>query len=117
MRPPNLIQYFCLLAIFTCTHLNADENSDLIEEAIFVLEQNCITCHNADDQEGEITLDRDPLGVDDPSLILEAIEGSDPKMPKDADPLLDEEIEILKKWIAAGAKLPEGRVLKKPETD
>ena len=92
----------------------ADE-SEVVEDAIFVLEQNCTVCHNAEDAKGEITLDRDPLGLDDPSLILEAIEGSDPKMPKDIDPLLDEEIAALKKWIAAGAKIPKGRILKKPD--
>ena len=62
----------------------ADEK-EIVDDAIFVLEQNCIVCHNAEDAKGEITLDRDPLGLDDPSLILEAIEGSDPKMPKDID--------------------------------
>lgn len=92
----------------------ADEK-EIVDDAIFVLEQNCIVCHNAEDAKGEITLDRDPLGLDDPSLILEAIEGSDPKMPKDTDPLLDEEIAALKKWIAAGAKIPKGRILKKPD--
>lgn len=89
----------------------------MIEDALFVLEQNCVVCHNAEDAEGEITLDRDPLGLDDPSLILEAIEGSDPEMPKDKDPLLDEEIEALKKWIAAGAKFPKGRILENPEDE
>ena len=109
----NLMHRFCFfLALSGCACFANDE---LIEEAIFVLEQNCIKCHNAEDEKGEITLDRDPLGLDDPSLIVKAISGSDPEMPKDADPLLDEEIEILKKWVKAGAKLPKGKILKKPE--
>ncbi|NNE92808.1 MAG: cytochrome c [Verrucomicrobiales bacterium] len=94
---------------------SAIADDELIEEAIFVLEQNCIECHNADDAKGEITLDRAPLGVNDPAMIVEVISGTDPEMPKDRDALLEEEIEILKKWVKAGAKLPKGRILEKPE--
>lgn len=80
-------------------------------DALAVLQQNCVECHNAHDRKGGLSLDRGPLVTDDTKLILEMVAGKNPEMPKGRKPLTKSDVDVLRKWIAAGAKIPAGRVL------
>lgn len=82
------------------------------DDALAVLQRNCVECHNAHDKKGGVVLDRGPIVVDDPKLIVEMISGDAPKMPPKRNPLSPEEAGALRKWVAGGAEIPEGRVLK-----
>ena len=82
------------------------------ENALDVLEKNCIECHNAHDKKGDLILDRGPLVLDNLQQILNAVSGEKPEMPPERDPLDKREVAILEKWIAQGAIIPEGRVLR-----
>ena len=80
-------------------------------EPLEVLQRNCVECHNAHDKKGEVVLDRGPVVVDDPNLIVKMVSGHSPKMPPKRDPLSVEEVKALRLWVADGAQIPEGRVL------
>lgn len=94
---------------------------DFEREVAPILEQTCLFCHNAHETKGDLDLSTYTTalafegnivpGDPDASLLIEVVRGPDPDMPKKADPLSAEQVETLRKWIAAGAKWPEGRTL------
>ena len=85
-----------------------------------ILERTCLSCHGGVGPDGEVVTEEgldmttyekliagslygtvvEP-GDPDESYLIELIVGGD--MPKEGDPLAPEEIEILRRWIAAGA--------------
>lgn len=82
-----------------------------------VLKRHCWGCHSAAKAEGGLKLDtvadmlkggdEGPLfepGKPDESLLVKKVAGPMPEMPKDRPPLSADKIELLKRWIAAGAK-------------
>ncbi|QEG40345.1 PSD1 and planctomycete cytochrome C domain-containing protein [Roseimaritima ulvae] len=125
---------FTLIARF-CTHLGwvtpllfcsvalADEKTDYFEAKVRpLLVDHCYECHSveADESAGELQVDtraalltggtRGPAmvpGDPDESLLLQAVSYDDPglEMPPDGQ-LEDEQIEVLRKWIADGAVDP-----------
>ncbi|HUE69771.1 MAG TPA: DUF1549 domain-containing protein [Pirellulaceae bacterium] len=97
---------------------------DFSAGAGLVFERHCLQCHNDAEKKGGLSLATaksalagesgvilEP-GKPDSSLILDYITGDKPEMPKGKPPLKPEEIESIRAWIAAGAKWPEGLVLK-----
>lgn len=83
-----------------------------------IFEAHCISCHSADSAKGGVSLDtveglRDVILLDDidHSLLIEQISGPEPAMPKNAKPLADTQVALLKAWLADGAPWPEGRKL------
>jgi WD40 repeat protein len=82
-----------------------------------VLKRHCWGCHSSTKAEGGLKLDTvaDMLqggdggpsfqpGKPDESLLVKMVAGPMPEMPKDRPPLSVEKIDVLKRWIAAGAK-------------
>lgn len=80
-------------------------------DALQVLQRNCVECHNAHDKKGGVVLDRGPIAIDDPKLILGMVSGDAPEMPPKRNPLSTEEVNALREWVSAGAEIPDGRVL------
>ncbi len=83
-----------------------------------ILECRCISCHSADSAKGGVRLDNSAdlgetiaVGDTEQSLLIEQVSSPDPAMPKNARPLTPGQLEVLKAWVASGAKWPEGRVL------
>ncbi len=83
-----------------------------------ILESRCISCHSADSAKGDVRLDTAAdlgetivVGDVEASLLVDQVSGPNPAMPKDAKPLTPDQVEILKAWVADGAKWPEGRLL------
>jgi WD40 repeat protein len=81
-----------------------------------ILKANCQGCHNPADADGDFVLTTyDKLmaggsegvaivpGDPDESLLIDAVIGDDPWMPKGNDPLTAEQIDLLRAWIAEGA--------------
>ncbi|MEO8497092.1 MAG: DUF1549 domain-containing protein, partial [Planctomycetota bacterium] len=82
-----------------------------------ILERRCVSCHNDNDREGELSLQSDEalrrggesgavidLGNLAASPLLEYISGDKPEMPKEGGPLAVDEVDAIRKWIIAGAK-------------
>ena len=89
----------------------------------------CVTCHNGKNAEGGLSLataqsalgesDSGQVivpGEPDDSILLDYISGKNPEMPKEDDPLAEEEVAAIRQWIAAGAKWPDGLTLKAKDT-
>ncbi len=119
------------LAALTCS-VRA-EGPDFVKEIAPILEASCVKCHCEAKAKGKLRMDTKEMamkGGKDTKLII-------PGKPEDSalikvlllDPAEDEamppegkaprpeaaQIELLKKWIAAGAEWPEGVVLKASE--
>ena len=85
-----------------------------------IFNARCVACHNARTAKGRLNMESfaalmkggesgaalEPGDPDSSNLLFLIDDGS---MPKDADPLKKEEIEIIKKWIATGAALDAGK--------
>ncbi|MAS92038.1 MAG: cytochrome C [Verrucomicrobiales bacterium] len=81
-------------------------------DPLAILENNCLSCHNAHDAKGDVAFESGPIPDKIAKSIVKAIAGSDPEMPKDRDALTSGQVEVIKNWVADGATIPEGRVLK-----
>ena len=101
--------------------LSADAPS--YDDAGRVLQRYCAGCHNDSDREGDLSLetfasidrgtDSGPLvvpGQAENSRLLRVIIGTgEPRMPpEDNERPTDSEIDVLRRWINAGAKRPDG---------
>ncbi|MEZ0388186.1 MAG: SUMF1/EgtB/PvdO family nonheme iron enzyme [Verrucomicrobium sp.] len=98
-----------------------------------ILEENCLSCHNAEKSKGDLSLaskkDAFTTGENSPSIVAFNPEKSplyklttlaadeDELMPpkKSGGPLKKDQIELLKGWIEQGAIWPEGVALKAKE--
>ena len=95
-----------------------------------VLEAHCLRCHQGDEPKGGLSLtDRQAFekggesgaaivaGKPDESLLLDYLTGDPPEMPKGGPPLSPDQVEIIRRWIAAGAAWPEGLTLKERKVE
>ncbi|MHC4993911.1 MAG: PSD1 and planctomycete cytochrome C domain-containing protein, partial [Planctomycetota bacterium] len=102
------------------SHANAAV--DFKTHVLPILSEQCMKCHSADKPEAGLNLTSfdtatAPLktshhaivpGAPDASELIARVTHSDPKerMPRDEDPLSDEQIQTLRQWIAEGADWP-----------
>ena len=116
-----VVAVFCL----TAGRGVASAEPEFAPGAGLVFERHCVQCHNDTEKKGGLSLataagalaggDSGAIiepGKPDSSLILDYITGEMPEMPKGKPPLKPAEVEAIRQWIAAGAKWPEGLVLK-----
>jgi len=88
-----------------------------------ILERHCVGCHGPDRQEGSLRLDRlefaqrgghtgRPVlgGTVETNALLQRVTSTDEslRMPKGAPPLTEPEVDILRRWIAAGSSGDDG---------
>ncbi len=115
--------FSCFFALSTFPAAGVDFKRDLQP----VLEAKCLRCHNPNQAKGDLSMStlgeltnwgedllrpgnhRDSL-LHQVTISLEPGEG--PEMPKDGEPLTETEAALLAEWIDAGAKWPDGLVLK-----
>jgi len=106
---------------------SADE-IDFLRDIKPIFAAHCTKCHGPAKQENGLRLDAGvavarggdsgPLivvGKPDESLLILAVTGKSDaisKMPSKGDPLSDAQIDLLKRWIAAGASIPANDVVK-----
>lgn len=99
-----------------------------------IFNERCVACHNARSAKGRFNMESyaaimkggesgPAVDTEDADLSNLYLQIADGEMPKDADPLSKEQIEIVRKWIATGATLDAGldpdasllKVMPKPE--
>ncbi len=125
MRPIVLLAVLCALAllpVFAVSTVIGAEPIHFGRDIRPLLSDRCFTCHGPDrrGQENELRLDEHAaaiqgaivVGQPDSSELITRITSTDPDMqmpPPDSGkrPLTTEEIELLKRWIAAGAEYTE----------
>ena len=82
-----------------------------------ILKASCLKCHDSKNKKGSLDLSTyDGIkkggkggagftaGDPDKSAIVTAISGDKPDMPKKADPLKKDQVDLIAKWIKEGAK-------------
>jgi hypothetical protein len=115
-----LASYALLHAAFPAITIHAAEPPSFTRDVAPLLVRHCVACHGAKNPQGGYQLhtlaravvagesDNAPLvaGKPDESEWLRLITSTDPteRMPKDRPALAATEIEVLRRWIAAGAK-------------
>ncbi len=117
------IAYFtgaiCCAASFA---LASDDAVDFAQDVQPIFATNCAHCHNAGDANGGLNLSSSSLfaagdsgeiavvaGEEAESELIRRVTAQDDdlRMPPEAPPLSERQIEILRKWISAGASVPE----------
>ena len=121
----NVISMAVVLGL--AANLQAESDVYFREIVAPILAEHCLRCHNNDDAKGELSftdaeaifrggesgpviLRSDPNG----SVLLDFINGDQPEMPKDSQPLSPHQIEAISRWIADGAPWPDGFELHAP---
>jgi WD40 repeat protein len=87
------------------------------KDIVPILRTNCSGCHKPDKTKGDLDLTTHVAllkggkkgaavipGDPEKSILYEQIIGDPPDMPEDGEPLKPSEIELIKRWIAQGAK-------------
>lgn len=93
----------------------AQEPVSFLKQVAPIFVKQCVLCHGARDAKGEYQLhtfeallatESVVAGKPDESTLLQRLIDEDPevRMPKDGDKLPDDQIELVKRWIAEGAK-------------
>ncbi|TVQ00871.1 MAG: DUF1549 domain-containing protein [Planctomycetaceae bacterium] len=97
----------------------AAQTVDFDTEIAPILQANCLSCHNAEEAEGDVRFDSAAeaaatITAGDPaaSPLLDQVSGPEPEMPKGGPPLTADQVDSLRRWIAAGAPWPAGRILR-----
>ena len=120
---------FCFCLAFTANLLPAraalSDGVDYMRDVKPVLENRCYACHGAIKQEAGLRLDTAAFvrkGGDTgkavtsqapgQSLLLQRVISTDPdvRMPPEGDPLTTREVDLIKKWVSAGATGPADEV-------
>ena len=102
--------------------LASEATVDFVREVEPILKASCVECHGADKQKGDLRLDNREAAMRGGtngasivphdharSLLIKRVlgEGDDPRMPKKKDPLSEQQIALLARWIDQGANWPE----------
>jgi mono/diheme cytochrome c family protein len=121
MRPCATITGALLLSAFLPA-LASEAAVDFAREVEPILKASCVECHGADRQKGDLRLDNREAAMRGgtngvsivphdhaKSLLIKRVlgEGDDPRMPKKKDPLSEQQIALLARWIDQGANWPE----------
>ncbi len=117
-----------LLAVLQIPTGRAAEPTFFEQRIAPMLKNRCLECHNGTKTRGGLDLstrktllqggDEGPAvvpGKSGQSLLLRAVQGNPPAMPKKKPPLTPVEVADLKKWIDEGALWPEKLTLATPE--
>ncbi len=109
--------FFVLLIVNLALSAHADEVS-FAKDVWPIFRQHCWSCHSGDKPQGALRLDAEshlrkggengPIvvpGKPDESSLIEQVSGDKPAMPPKQPPLGEAKVAILRRWIAAGAKI------------
>jgi hypothetical protein len=94
-----------------------------------LLRQRCFSCHDSVKKRGGLDLSsraglhegsaNGPIvvaGDATKSLLIRVVAGSDPRMPKTGAKLSASEVDLLRRWVDAGARWPDGATLADPRS-
>jgi mono/diheme cytochrome c family protein len=106
----------------------AADDVDFLRDVKPLLAARCAKCHGPEKQENGFRIDAGAAlarggdsgpaivaGKPDESLLLQAVMGKSDtisRMPLKSEPLTDAEVDLLRRWIAAGASIPADDVVK-----
>lgn len=128
-RPPDDSGFMFRIVVFAAVVLTIPTRVTLAAESVDfgrhiqpLLREHCQECHGPEEQNGGLRLDRDdearresdsgktaiiPGNPDESELLVRVLSPHDSeRMPPEGEPLADSSVELLRRWIAAGAKRP-----------
>ena len=95
---------------------------DFVKDIAPIIKESCLKCHGPKKVKGKVQLDKKDLafkkglkpGKPDDSTFFTLLLSKDPdeRMPSEADPLPQEKIDLIRKWIEQGAPWPDGFEIK-----
>lgn len=107
----------------------AEDGDTFRHQVAAIFERHCVSCHQGAMPKGglDLTTAESALagGESGPVIVpgdiaasplIEALSGDPPQMPKDAPPLTAEQVAAVRRWVADGAKWPEGVTLTDKKT-
>jgi len=118
-----LLLMFLMLSVLLSATAFGEEPIDFERQIWPIFQARCNACHGEEEQEGQLRLDAKEIafsgGVSGPSikpkhasdsLLLKRVlgEGDAEQMPLDDDPLSEEQIALIRRWIDQGAPWPKG---------
>ena len=111
------------LVVLAVPGLQPAGEADFARQIQPIFAESCYACHGPKVQMGGLRLDARPAGKfivagdSAGSLIIQRITATDAhtRMPLGGPPLAAEKIELLRKWIDAGAAWPEASAAKAPD--
>lgn len=115
---------FALASFRVSSLCSAAEPVDFGKQVAPILEAKCVRCHLPGNRKGDMSLatigdlaenEYVVPGDPDSSYLVDLVASSDdvpPEMPKDGEPLADEEVALIRRWIGEGAEWPETVVLR-----
>jgi len=114
------ISVACLL-VFSPLAIGQETTADVYTQHVKpLLKERCFACHGALKQEADLRLDTveamNEHGIIEFGDLLDRLtsEDDDLRMPPEGEPLTSQQIDLVKKWLAAGAPAPENE---QAETD
>lgn len=119
------ISLSCVWQMTLCCFATAEEPVEFNKHVAPIIEQHCVRCHCVGNRKGDVSLttlndlksnEYVVAGDADGSYLIELVtsqDGEPPAMPKEAKPLSDSEVALLRQWINQGAKWPDDFVIKK----
>lgn len=115
-RGPNL--FLVLMICLGFTAVSRADDVSFSQHVYPIFRAHCWSCHSGSKPEGGLRLDGEEHlrrggdsgeaiapGKPETSMLLEQVAGADPAMPPDKGSIGAENVEILRRWIAAGAKI------------
>ncbi len=127
-----IVPALALAAVLTATQPAAAIGSDaeFNDRIAPIFRQHCVRCHQGAKPKGGLDLTSSKglaagaegtaivvPGKPQQSRLLEVVSGEKPEMPKTGKPLSANEIQVLRDWIAGGAKWPAAAVIKEDPLD
>jgi WD40 repeat protein len=113
------MRFIVLLSTIFALSLNAADEKPVsfFNDVVPIFKKSCNGCHHPGKLKGQLDLttyeaaikggkNGELVKAGDPktSVLMDEITGEEPSMPKEGDPLTKDEIALIEKWIAQGAK-------------
>lgn len=126
MTPIRLLNFAALILAVSACAQGEDQFRDRVAP---LFADRCLSCHNSVDRKGDFSLqtraellDSGFVEANDPGgshllTVLTGESGEPATMPKNADPLSDDDIAVIRQWIQQGAPWPDGFELSEPVVD
>ncbi|MFU7557970.1 DUF1553 domain-containing protein [Roseiconus sp. JC912] len=100
--------------------LAEDSAVDFAKDVAPILREHCLRCHRPGNAKGDLSIESEVQLIESDFVIpndsqssylielITAVDGEKPAMPAEGEPLSDQQVGTIRRWIDEGAKWPEG---------
>ncbi|MEO1524898.1 MAG: DUF1553 domain-containing protein [Planctomycetota bacterium] len=110
--------------VSVCSLGRGSEPIDFEEMIAPILSEHCVRCHSPNNSKGDVSLAtlQDVLdqGFVEPGDsgashlvdLIAGVDGDPPEMPQGAEPLSEDQVQLIRRWVDEGARWPEGIIVR-----